>query len=189
VSAREIQQADFVESVATTLASAGLDPHRLQLEITETALLKATPTTIATLESLRQLGVQVVIDDFGTGYFSLSHLRQFPVDALKIASEFVQVAEGDERSAALAGAIVALGESLDIATVAEGIETKQHAERMRSLGCTYGQGYFFAKPMAAEDIETGVEGLASPMRWEAEGKRAPRGRRTARAVAPRGAAA
>ena len=67
--------------------------------------------------------MRVVIDDFGTGYFSLSHLRQFPVDALKIASEFVQVAEGDSRSAALAGAIVALGESLDIATVAEGIES------------------------------------------------------------------
>ena len=188
VSAREIQQPGFVGAVEESLAWAGLEPTRLILEITETALIKASSQTVTTLDALRALGVRVVIDDFGTGYFSLSHLRQFPVDALKIASEFVQVAEGDERSAALAGAIVALGESLDIATVAEGIETKQHAERMRSLGCTYGQGYFFARPMAAEDIETGVEGLASPMRWEAEGKRAPR-RRAARAIAPRGAAA
>jgi len=189
VSAREIQQPGFVGGVEESLTWAGLEPTRLILEITETALIKASSQTVTTLDALRALGVRVVIDDFGTGYFSLSHLRQFPVDALKIASEFVQVAEGDERSAALAGAIVALGESLDIATVAEGIETKQHAERMRSLGCTFGQGYFFAKPMSAEDIETGIEGLASPMRWEAEGKRAPRRRRAARAVAHEGAAA
>jgi len=99
------------------------------------------------------------------------------------------VAEGDERSAALAGAIVALGESLGIATVAEGIETKPQAERMRSLGCTYGQGYFFAKPVTAAEIGAGIEGLASPLRWEAEGKRAPRRRRASRATAPGSAAA
>ena len=180
VSAREIQQPGFVGSVEETLAWAGLEPTRLILEITETALIKATSTTVATLEGLRALGVRVVIDDFGTGYFSLSHLRQFPVDALKIAGEFVQVAEGDSRSAALAGAIVALGESLEIATVAEGIETKEHAERMRSLGCTYGQGYFFAKPMGAEDIESGVEGLATPTRWQPAGE--PKGRRKRRTL-------
>jgi diguanylate cyclase (GGDEF)-like protein len=181
VSAREIQQPGFVGSVEETLAWAGLEPTRLILEITETALIKATSTTVATLEALRALGVRVVIDDFGTGYFSLSHLRQFPVDALKIAGEFVQVAEGDSRSAALAGAIVALGESLEIATVAEGIETKEHAERMRSLGCTYGQGYFFARPIGAEEIEAGMEGLATPTRWQPEGQaKARRKRRTLR---------
>ncbi len=181
VSAREIQQPGFVGAVEETLAWAGLEPTRLILEITETALIKATSTTVATLEALRALGVRVVIDDFGTGYFSLSHLRQFPVDALKIAGEFVQVAEGDSRSAALAGAIVALGESLEIATVAEGIETKEHAERMRSLGCTYGQGYFFAKPMGAEDIEAGVEGLSTPARWQPAGVPA-KGRRKRRTL-------
>ncbi len=152
VSAREIQQSDYVEAVATTLAGAGFDPHRLRLEITETALLKATPTTIATLAALRDLGVQVVIDDFGTGYFSLSHLRQFPVDTLKIASEFVQTPVQDEKSAALAGAIVAMSDSLHIATVAEGIEDADQAARMRDLGCTYGQGYYFARPMPADAI-------------------------------------
>jgi EAL domain-containing protein (putative c-di-GMP-specific phosphodiesterase class I) len=101
-----------------------------------------------------------VIDDFGTGYFSLSHLRQFPVDALKVASEFVQVSEADSRSSALAGGIVALSESLDIVTVAEGIETAEQANRMRALGCTYGQGYFFGKPVGPELIDEGVEGLA-----------------------------
>ncbi|HUF06631.1 MAG TPA: EAL domain-containing protein [Candidatus Binatia bacterium] len=177
VSAREIQQPGFVGAVEEALAWAGLDGSRLILEITETALIKATATTVDTLEALRSLGVRVVIDDFGTGYFSLSHLRQFPVDALKIASEFVQVAKGDSRSAALAGAIVALGESLDIATVAEGIETKQHADRMRELGCTYGQGYFFAKPMSTSEIKAGVDGLATNHTWLPEERRAPTRRR------------
>jgi diguanylate cyclase (GGDEF)-like protein len=152
VSAREIQQPNFVDTVEETLTEAGFEPSRLRLEITETALLRATPTTISTLESLRRLGVGVVIDDFGTGYFSLSHLRQFPVDVLKIASEFVQVPASDTKSAALAGAIVAMSESLRIITVAEGIETAEQAARMRALGCTYGQGYFFARPQAGADI-------------------------------------
>ncbi len=152
VSAREIQQADFVDSVRTTLDAASFDPHRLRLEITETALLRATSSTIATLESLRFLGVHVVIDDFGTGYFSLSHLRQFPVDTLKIASEFVQTPGHDVKSAALAGAIVAMSDSLRITTVAEGIEDADQADRMRTLGCTYGQGYFFARPVAGSLI-------------------------------------
>jgi diguanylate cyclase (GGDEF)-like protein len=159
VSAREIQQPGFVGSVQETLAWAGLEPSRLILEITETALIKATTATVETLEALRKLGVRVVIDDFGTGYFSLSHLRQFPVDALKIAGEFVQVAEGDSRSAALAGAIVALGKSLDIATVAEGIETRDQAERMRSLGCRFGQGYYFAQPMSEAALSEGIAEL------------------------------
>ena len=90
MSAREIQQLGFVDEVKAVLGESGLDPTRLILEITETALLKATPTTVATLHAVRALGVRTVIDDFGTGYFSLSHLRQFPVDALKIATEFVQ---------------------------------------------------------------------------------------------------
>jgi diguanylate cyclase (GGDEF)-like protein len=181
VSAREIQQPGFVGAVEEALAWAGLQANRLIIEITETALIKATSATVGTLEALRTLGVRVVIDDFGTGYFSLSHLRQFPVDALKIASEFVQVAEGDSRSAALAGAIVALGGSLDIATVAEGIETREHADRMRSLGCTYGQGYFFAKPIGAMEIEAGVAGLADGRRWDvADGQ--PSRRQTPRRV-------
>ncbi len=150
VSAREIQQPGFVQAVGETLREAGFEATSLILEITETALLKATPPTIATLEALRAMGVRVVIDDFGTGYFSLSHLRQFPVDALKIATEFVQV-DADSRSSALAGAIVAMSESLHIATVAEGIETKEQADRMRLLGCVYGQGYFFARPKSEVD--------------------------------------
>jgi diguanylate cyclase (GGDEF)-like protein len=154
VSAREIQQSGFVAGVRETLTETGTDPKRLVLEITETALLRATPATVGTLDELRELGVRIVIDDFGTGYFSLSHLRQFPVDQLKIASEFVQGADAGDRSSALAGAIVALGRSLDITTVAEGIETIEQAERMRSLGCTYGQGYLFSRPLAGAQFRS-----------------------------------
>jgi diguanylate cyclase (GGDEF)-like protein len=157
VSAREIQQPGFVEAVSETLREAGFLPGSLVLEITETALLKATPATVDTLGSLRQLGVQIVIDDFGTGYFSLSHLRQFPVDALKIATEFVQDTDLDSRSSALAGAIVALSESLNIVTIAEGIETAEQAERMRSLGCLFAQGYFFARPQSEASLLEGVK--------------------------------
>jgi diguanylate cyclase (GGDEF)-like protein len=162
VSAREIQQPDFVAAVAATLVDAGLPAERLSLEITETAVLKATPATIATLEALRRMGVKVVIDDFGTGYFSLSHLRQFPVDVLKIASEFVQVPGSDSRSAALAGAIVAMSDSLGIMTVAEGIEEAEQAERMRALGCTFGQGYFFSRPRPAAAVAAVAEEFIEP---------------------------
>jgi diguanylate cyclase (GGDEF)-like protein len=152
VSAREIQQLGFVDGVKAVLGESGLDPKRLVLEITETALLRATPATVATLEAVRAMGVRTVIDDFGTGYFSLSHLRQFPVDALKIAKEFVQDVDEASKSSALAGAIIAMSRSLGIETVAEGIETSEQADRMQRLGCAYGQGYAFARPMDVADL-------------------------------------
>ncbi|MDP9468989.1 MAG: EAL domain-containing protein [Chloroflexota bacterium] len=190
VSASEIQQPGFVEAVRDTLRETGFEPKGLVLEITETALLKATPPTIATLDSLRDLGVRIVIDDFGTGYFSLSHLRQFPVDALKIASEFVQDAEVDSRSSALAGAIVAMSESLHIMTVAEGIETSEQAERMRSLGCTYGQGFFFARPQSEAEVtqilRAGTSETAPPTSATGRTRRQPAEKRPAarRAAVP-----
>jgi diguanylate cyclase (GGDEF)-like protein len=183
VSAREIQQADFVDAVAWTLREAGLDPGLLRLEITETALLRATPTTINTLEALRGLGVHIVIDDFGTGYFSLSHLRQFPVDGLKIAREFVQVSPADSKSMALASAIVAMSSSMNIETVAEGIETAEQAERMRKLGCTYGQGYFFARPQAGGEVIAETLGLIA-VAGKPVAPRRQRRRRVAPAVEP-----
>jgi diguanylate cyclase (GGDEF)-like protein len=152
VSAREVQQPGFVDGVRDTLRETGLEPTNLAVEITETALLKATPTTIATLAELREIGVRTVIDDFGTGYFSLSHLRQFPIDILKIAGEFVQDADADPKSPALARAIVAMGRSMNMATVAEGIETAEQAASMRSLGCTYGQGFFFSYPLSEAEL-------------------------------------
>ncbi len=152
VSAREVQQPGFVDGVRDTLVETGLEPTNLVLEITETALLRATPATISTLAEVRALGVRTVIDDFGTGYFTLSHLRQFPIDILKIAGEFVQDANADPKSPALARAIIAMGRSMNMATVAEGIETAQQAASMRALGCTYGQGFHFSVPLSGADV-------------------------------------
>ena len=152
VSAREVQQPGFVEGVRDVLRETGLESTSLVLEITETALLRATPATIATLAELRSLGVRTVIDDFGTGYFSLSHLRQFPIDILKIAAEFVQDAHADPKSPALARAITAMGRSMNMATVAEGIETPEQAASMRALGCTYGQGFYFSLPLSESEL-------------------------------------
>ncbi len=152
VSAREIQEHDFVEGVRHALRDNDVDPTSLVLEITETALLRATPLTIATLVTLRELGIRIYIDDFGTGYFSLSHLRQFPVDALKIATEFTQDAKATSRTSGLAAAIVAMAHSLGIDTVAEGIETSQQARLMRTIECRYGQGFFFAHPLLAAEL-------------------------------------
>jgi diguanylate cyclase (GGDEF)-like protein len=153
VSAREVQEPGFIEGVREALSDHGVAANRLVIELTETALLRATPTTIATLQGLRDLGTRVVIDDFGTGYFSLSHLRQFPVDALKIAREFTQdEGETGDRTSALAAAIVAMARSLGIDTVAEGIETEAQAGRMRSMRCTYGQGYYYARPLLPEEL-------------------------------------
>ena len=182
VSAREIQQPDFVQSVEQTLAEAGFLASRLSLEITETALLRATPSTIRTLESLRSMGVRIVIDDFGTGYFSLSHLRQFPVDVLKIASEFVQVG-GDPKAEALTNGIVALSDSLQIVTVAEGIETAEQADRMRELGCTYGQGFYFSAPLPSGEVAT-ASSRTEPQVIEIATRRSPKARRVARRPLP-----
>ena len=190
VSAREVQESGFVDGVREALSDFGVAATRLIIEITETALLRATPSTIATLQGLRDLGVRVVIDDFGTGYFSLSHLRQFPVDALKIAGEFTQVGESEDatRSSALAAAIVAMARSLGIDTVAEGIETTVQADRMRELQCTYGQGFFFAHPLLPEEL-AGVAVSSELAAAEAEAlaeatrARAPKPRRARRPAA------
>ena len=189
VSAREIQQLGFLDAVKAVLAESGLDPRRLMLEITETALLKATPATIATLQGVRALGVRTVIDDFGTGYFSLSHLRQFPIDTLKIAREFVQDMDEASKSSALAGAIVAMSRSLGIETIAEGIETEEQAVRMRSVGCAFGQGYAFAAPLTPTEL-LGMFGPGAAAGPAGDGAdtacRGQAGRHVARAEADRG---
>jgi EAL domain-containing protein (putative c-di-GMP-specific phosphodiesterase class I) len=119
------------------------------LEMTETVMFHETSTTLTRLAAIRELGVRIAIDDFGTGYSSLGYLRRFRVDVLKIAREFVGPAERSE-DWAFAAAIVALGRTLDLTIVAEGIETAGQLERLRALGCELGQGYLFARPADAD---------------------------------------
>jgi diguanylate cyclase (GGDEF)-like protein len=137
--------------VAAALAGAGLDPEGLALEITETVLVQDVAAAVDRLENLRALGVSIAIDDFGTGYSSLRYIRRFPADMLKIAKPFVDGLH-DETDTALVRTIIALADSLGLRTVAEGIEDREQHARLCDLGCTLGQGYLFARPLAPETV-------------------------------------
>ncbi|MEJ5979321.1 bifunctional diguanylate cyclase/phosphodiesterase [Novosphingobium sp. PS1R-30] len=137
----------LTQNVVAALAHAGLPPERLELEITEGALLEDTEAVIATLKSLRSLGVKVSMDDFGTGYSSLSYLRKFPFDKIKIDQSFVRELEHDAEARAIVRTIAALGSSLGIKITAEGVETQGQLEEVRSHGCDYVQGYLTGRPM------------------------------------------
>ena len=160
VSPIQLQQPDFLDEVEAVLAATGFDPERLVLEITETAMFRDTQATIRKLQTLRARGVRIAIDDFGTGYSSLSYLRRFPVDILKIAKDFVASPDGDSNEWAFAAAIIALGRALDLRIVAEGIEEPGQLERLRALGCEFGQGFLFARPGPIDGIAKliGVDG-------------------------------
>jgi diguanylate cyclase (GGDEF)-like protein/PAS domain S-box-containing protein len=158
ISARQLQDAQLVEDVAAILDACRLDPAALTLEITESVAMQNTEATIARLGALKALGVRLAIDDFGTGYSSLSYLQRFPIDILKIDRAFVKgIAENDDDEA-LAHTIVQLARTLRLKTVAEGIETYEQLERLRALGCDYGQGYYFARPMPGEQLAAMLAG-------------------------------
>jgi diguanylate cyclase (GGDEF)-like protein len=149
LSAQQLQETDFVSDLRAIIDASGIDPGQLVLEMTETVMFHETAMTLARLEAIRSLGVQIAIDDFGTGYSSLGYLRRFRVDILKIAREFVAPADHTD-DWAFAGAIVALGRTLGLTIVAEGIESQGQLERLRGLGCELGQGYLFGRPSDAE---------------------------------------
>ncbi|OJF12613.1 putative bifunctional diguanylate cyclase/phosphodiesterase [Couchioplanes caeruleus] len=152
VSARQFRQPGFVDQVRDALAAAGAEPGWLQLEITESLVLRDAEQVCADLEELRALGVRVAIDDFGTGYSSLSYLRQIPVDVLKIDKSFIDDIIGSEQQRALVDAIVTLARNLHLAVVAEGIEDAEQRAVLADMGCPYGQGYLFSRPVWAPEI-------------------------------------
>jgi diguanylate cyclase (GGDEF)-like protein/PAS domain S-box-containing protein len=157
VSGRQLQDDGFTATVASVLESTGLEPERLMLEITESVLMDDSPTTGIRLAELKKLGVRIAIDDFGTGYSSLSYLSRFPVDVLKIAKSFVDGIEGDEGDRRLASAILRLGSTMRLRTIAEGIETREQRERLRLIGADLGQGYLFGTPMPAEELRARID--------------------------------
>ena len=135
------------------MAAAGVDPTAVVLEITESVLMQQTDTVLERLKQLKTVGVRLAIDDFGTGYSSLSYLQRFPIDILKIAKPFVEeVGQGADRSA-LARAIVGLGDTLKLQTIAEGIERAEQRASLIELGCTLGQGHHFWPALTAAAIE------------------------------------
>ncbi len=144
----------FLGSVSEALVSTGLPPHRLTIEITETALMADTDATARMLDRLREVGVKIAIDDFGTGYCSLAYLQRFAVDIVKIDKAFVSELDGASKGDRLARTIVQMADSLDVNTVvAEGIETEAQLARLRDLGCRYGQGFLLSRPLEREAYE------------------------------------
>jgi EAL domain-containing protein (putative c-di-GMP-specific phosphodiesterase class I) len=162
LSLKQIHRSDIVADVRDALADSGLDPARLTLEITETVLMADTEQAVQRLCELKELGVRLALDDFGTGYSSLSYLSKFPVDILKMDRSFLRAGASPEASD-LATAVVALGATLDLEVVAEGIELREQWETLRDLGCDLGQGYFFAKPMNADDTLAFLARSAKPL--------------------------
>ena len=164
VSARQLQEPDFVAQVAATLATTRLDPSRLTLEFTESLLLRDTELTISKLHALKALGVRLAIDDFGTGYSSLSYLRRLPIDELKIDGSFIAGMASEPGQMAVVRSIIDLAETLHLETVAEGIEGDEQLQALRGLSAQMGQGFLFSKPLSADDLP---RALTQRTRWQA----------------------
>ncbi|HSI94701.1 MAG TPA: EAL domain-containing protein [Methylophilaceae bacterium] len=158
VSPRQFRQPGLVRMVESALQRAGLDAGCLELEITESMLVHDTEKFIETLHALKALGVSLAIDDFGTGYSSMAYLKHFPIDRLKIDKAFVDDLETEPANLAILRAIVALGQSLGLKVIAEGVETQYQYDYLRSIGCDEFQGYFFSRPVTAEVLE-GMVGI------------------------------
>ena len=161
VSSRELINRDLVDEVKTVLAREDLVPGTLRLELTETILMENPELSIKILEKLQQAGVGIACDDFGTGYSALSHLRRLPFDTIKIDRSFLEDEADDEAAQIILEAIVLLAHDLGMTTVAEGIETSDQADRLRELGCDYGQGFLFGEPMTARQVMEAFGGSQS----------------------------
>jgi diguanylate cyclase (GGDEF)-like protein len=153
VSARQLDADELIEDVKCALYESGLDPATLTLEITETTLMRDAEATARRLYALKALGLRVAIDDFGTGYSSLAYLRQFPADALKIDRSFISGIAASKESAALVHALVQLGKTLDIETLAEGIEDQAQLKTLQREHCDHGQGFLFSRPLDVNAVE------------------------------------
>jgi EAL domain-containing protein (putative c-di-GMP-specific phosphodiesterase class I) len=153
VSARQFRERDWVGQVAAALAESELDPHWLELEVTESLIMQDPRKAVVTMQGLRDLGVQIAIDDFGTGYSNLSSLNTFPISRLKIDQSFVRGLPGALGDSAITGAVISLGHQLGLSVIAEGVETAAQMDFLRDRGCDAVQGYFLGRPMPAAAIE------------------------------------
>lgn len=143
----------LVEQIKTVVAETGIDPESLKLEITESAVMENAETAILMLKQIKETGVRVSIDDFGTGYSSLSYLHRFPIDLLKVDRSFVSAMEENSENGEIVRTVIALAKALNLKVVAEGIESIHQFHQLRILGCEYGQGYLFSKPLPVNEIE------------------------------------
>lgn len=153
VSAVQLQSGTLAATVASLLTRYQLPAAALEIELTESAVMSNPAAAIESMQALRALGVKIAVDDFGTGHSSLAYLKRLPIDALKIDRSFVMEADSNEESAAIIGSIVGLAHSLKLDVVAEGIESEQQLRLLHELGCATGQGYYFSRPLPADDMQ------------------------------------
>jgi diguanylate cyclase (GGDEF)-like protein len=160
VSAMEFRDASFLENLFVTLGETGFDPKSLEVELTESVLMKHAESVAAILQSLREVGIRVAIDDFGTGYSSLGYLRKFPLDALKIDQSFVRQIDTVGEDTAIVTAVIGMAQSLKLRVIAEVVETLEQLEFLKAHQCEEAQGYYFSRPVPAEQfaklLETGI---------------------------------
>jgi diguanylate cyclase (GGDEF)-like protein len=167
LSATQFQNGDLFETIERVLAVTGLAAQRLEIEITETVLLRDDKATIATLHQIRALGISIALDDFGTGFASLSYLRSFPFDKIKIDQTFIRDLPNQAECVAIVGAVTALAKTLGMKTVAEGIETTDHLQRVVAAGCDQAQGYLLSRPVALGQLGEALKTALSPLRLAA----------------------
>ena len=159
VSVRQFRHPDFVDEVMTAIANAGIAPHKLKLELTESLLADGIEVTVAKMGSLKDMGVSLSLDDFGMGYSSLSYLKRLPLDQLKIDREFVKDILTDANDAAIARTIIGLAQSLGLGVIAEGVETQAQRAFLAQQGCHEYQGYLFCRPLPIAQLETFMDEL------------------------------
>ncbi len=152
VSGLQFQRHDLLTTLKQVLDESGLNPKHLELEITEGYIMQKTEPAIKMLDEIKQLGISISVDDFGTGYSSLSYLKRLPLDKLKIDKSFVRDIPDDPNDEAITRAIVALGQSLQLKVIAEGIETEAQKQFLKTIGCDEGQGYLYGDPLPADEF-------------------------------------
>ena len=158
VSAYQLMSPDFVAAVGTVLRESSTDPRLLTLEMTESVFLQDSERAHVVLSELKKMGVNLALDDFGTGYSSLNYLKRFPIDIVKIDQGFVADMTDDPASHAIVSAVIELAHLLGMTVVAEGVETVEQRDQLALLGCDHSQGFYFARPMPAEDLDVLMRG-------------------------------
>jgi len=164
LSGKHFSHPGLLEHITSVLDESGLDPASLKLEITESAVMDSAETAIAMLKRIKATGVKLSIDDFGTGYSSLSYLHRFPIDTLKVDRSFVSTMEQGSENAEIVRTVIALAKALRLDVIAEGIESIHQLQQLRMLGCEFGQGYLFSRPLPVSEIDRLIE---DNDRWQA----------------------